>query len=238
MHRVGVAPIRNQLLRMQLLYAVSNFLDRLAAPVQNGNSDIQAHFTTSIKCDSSISVAFNAHKLRAASMDIPVAQYGMPTLTRASQRGVARPEQASQRLALRQGATCQSVQRRGAEAGAATNRTSVSRHMTLSARREAEDGVATTSSPTTRHATRSAVWPHDALHTYSRKPGHKLHIRVFVYMLCHFDNWYVTCACVLFECIHKNPSNAGVRHGTPRMATQVPIYTCCPMPTNLGHLAA
>jgi hypothetical protein len=77
-------------------------------------------------------------------MDVPVVHYGMPTLPRATQRDVARPEQASQPLALRQGAKCHSVHRCDAEAGAATNRTSVRRHVTLSARREAEAGVATT----------------------------------------------------------------------------------------------
>jgi hypothetical protein len=58
MHRVSVAPVRNQLHRLQLLHAVSNFLDRLATPVQKGNFNIKAHFTTRIKCDSSISVVF------------------------------------------------------------------------------------------------------------------------------------------------------------------------------------
>jgi hypothetical protein len=85
-------------------------------------------------------------------MDVPVVHFGMPTLARATQRDVSRPEQASQPLALRQGATCHSLLRREAEAGVETNRGSVSRHMTLSARREAEAGVATTSSSTTSHA--------------------------------------------------------------------------------------
>jgi hypothetical protein len=58
MHRVIVAPVRNQLHRMQLLHAVSNYLDRLATLVQKGNSNIKGHFITRIKCDSSISVAF------------------------------------------------------------------------------------------------------------------------------------------------------------------------------------
>jgi hypothetical protein len=44
--------------RMQLLHAVSNYLDRLATPVQKGHSNINAHFIICIKCDSSISVAF------------------------------------------------------------------------------------------------------------------------------------------------------------------------------------
>jgi hypothetical protein len=78
MRRVGVAPIRNQLLRIQLLHAVSNNLDRLEAPVQKGNSDIKAHFITSIKCDSSISVACCAHKLSATTMDAPLVHHGIP----------------------------------------------------------------------------------------------------------------------------------------------------------------
>jgi hypothetical protein len=44
--------------RMQLLHAVSNSLDRLATPVQKGNSNIKEHFITCIMCDSSISDAF------------------------------------------------------------------------------------------------------------------------------------------------------------------------------------
>jgi hypothetical protein len=61
MHRVIVAPVRNQLHRMQLLHAVLNYLDILATRVQKGNSYINAHFITRIKCDSSISVAFTVH---------------------------------------------------------------------------------------------------------------------------------------------------------------------------------
>jgi hypothetical protein len=90
-------------------------------------------------------------------MDIPVEQFGVPMLPRATQRDVAT-------LALRQGATCHLLQRREAETCVATNRTSASRHVTLSARREAEAGVATTTSLTTRHA---AVGEDDASHTYS-----------------------------------------------------------------------
>jgi hypothetical protein len=97
-------------------------------------------------------------------MDFPVVHFGMPTLPRATQRDVARPEQASQPLALRQGATCHSLLRREAKAGVATNRASVSRHVTLSVRREAEAGIATTSSSTNRHA---AVGVVDASYTYS-----------------------------------------------------------------------
>jgi hypothetical protein len=99
MHRVGVAPIRNQLYRMLLLHAVSNHLSRLAAPAQKGNSNIKALFLTSMKCDSCTAVAFSALKLRAAAMDVPVVHYGMPTLPRATERDVARPAQASQPLA-------------------------------------------------------------------------------------------------------------------------------------------
>jgi hypothetical protein len=90
-------------------------------------------------------------------MDVPVEHFGMPTLPHATQRDVAI-------LALRQGATCHSMQRREAEAGVATDRTSAIRHVTLSARREDEAGVATTSSSTTRHA---AMGVDDASHTYS-----------------------------------------------------------------------
>jgi hypothetical protein len=72
MHRVGVALTRNQLHRVQLLHAVSNYQDILAAPVQKGNSDIKVHSISRMKCDSSISVAFSARKLRAASKDFPV----------------------------------------------------------------------------------------------------------------------------------------------------------------------
>jgi hypothetical protein len=97
-------------------------------------------------------------------MDVPGEHFGMPALPRATQRDVARTEQASKLLALRQGATCHSVQNREAEAGVATNKISVSRHVTLSARREAEAGVATTSSSITRHA---AVGEDDASHKYS-----------------------------------------------------------------------
>jgi hypothetical protein len=49
-------------------------------------------------------------------MDVPGEHFRMPTLARATQRDVARPEQASQPLALRQGATCHSLQCREAEA--------------------------------------------------------------------------------------------------------------------------
>jgi hypothetical protein len=56
-------------------------------------------------------------------MVVALVHYGMPTLPRATQCNVAL-----------------------AEAGVATNRASVRRHVTLSARREAEAGVATTSS--------------------------------------------------------------------------------------------
>jgi hypothetical protein len=59
-------------------------------------------------------------------MDVPVEHFGMPTFPRATQRDVAT-------LALRQGATCHSLQRREAEARVATNRTSASCHMTLGA---------------------------------------------------------------------------------------------------------
>jgi hypothetical protein len=90
-------------------------------------------------------------------MDVPVEHFGMPTLPRATQRDVAT-------LALQQGATCHSLRHREAEAGIATNRTSASRHVTLSARREDEAGVATTTSSTTRHA---AVGVDDASHTNS-----------------------------------------------------------------------
>jgi hypothetical protein len=79
-------------------------------------------------------------------MEVPGEHFGMPACPRATQRDVARPEQASQPLALRQGATCHSLQRREAEAGVATNRTSASRHVTLGAGREDEASVATTSS--------------------------------------------------------------------------------------------
>jgi hypothetical protein len=58
MHRVSVAPVRNQLHRMQLLHAASNYLNKLAIPVQKGSFNIKAHFITRNKCDSSISVAF------------------------------------------------------------------------------------------------------------------------------------------------------------------------------------
>jgi hypothetical protein len=129
---------------------------------------MRAHFITRIKCDSCTAVAFSARKLRAASMDVPVVHYGGSTLPRATPREVARPEQASQPRAIRQGATCHSVQRREAEAGAATNRTSVSRHVTLSARREAEAGVATTSGSTNRLAAHCvAPWVCTAHHTHS-----------------------------------------------------------------------
>jgi hypothetical protein len=90
-------------------------------------------------------------------MDVPVEHFGMPTLPRATQRNFAT-------LSLRQGATSLSLQRREAEAGVATNISSASRHVTLSARREDEAGVTTTSSSTTRHA---AVGVDDASHTYS-----------------------------------------------------------------------
>jgi hypothetical protein len=51
-------------------------------------------------------------------------------------------------------------------------------------------------------------------------------------MLCQFDNWCVTCARVLLECTYTNASNAGTAVGHPaRMATEVPISTCCPIPT-------
>jgi hypothetical protein len=79
-------------------------------------------------------------------MDVPVVNFGMPTLSRDTQRDVTRPDQVLQPLDLQQGAMCLLLQRREAEAGVATNRTSVSRHVKLSARREAEIGVATTSS--------------------------------------------------------------------------------------------
>jgi hypothetical protein len=102
--------------------------------------------------------------LRKDSLDVPVVHFGIPTLPRATQRDVARPEQASQPLALRQGATCHSLQRREAESGVASKRPSISRHVTFSGRREAEAGVATTSSSATRHA---AVGVDDASHTYS-----------------------------------------------------------------------
>jgi hypothetical protein len=90
-------------------------------------------------------------------MDVPVEHFGMPTLPHATQHDVAT-------LALRQGATCHSLQRREAEAGVATNISSASRHVTISAHREDEAGVATTSSSTTRHA---AAGVDDASHTYS-----------------------------------------------------------------------
>jgi hypothetical protein len=90
-------------------------------------------------------------------MDVPGEHFAMPSLPRANQRDVAT-------LAIRQGATCHSLQRREAEAGDATNRILVSRHVTLSARRETEAGVATTSSSTTR---RAAVGVDDASHVYS-----------------------------------------------------------------------
>jgi hypothetical protein len=93
MHRVGVAPIRNQLYRMLLLHAVSNHVSRLAAPAQKGNSNLKALFLTSIKCVSCTAVAFSALKLMAAAMDVPVVHYGMPTLPRATERDAARPEQ-------------------------------------------------------------------------------------------------------------------------------------------------
>jgi hypothetical protein len=99
MHRVGVAPIMNQLLRILLLHAVSNRFRRLAAPAQKGNSNLKALFFTSIKGDNCTAVAFSALKLTAAAMDVPVVHYGMPTLPRATERDVARPEQASQPLA-------------------------------------------------------------------------------------------------------------------------------------------
>jgi hypothetical protein len=57
-------------------------------------------------------------------MDVPGEHFGMSSLPRATQRDVAT-------LAIRHGATCHSLQRREAEAGVATNRTSVSRHVTL-----------------------------------------------------------------------------------------------------------
>jgi hypothetical protein len=100
-------------------------------------------------------------------MDVPVVLFGIPTLPCATQRDAARPEQVSQPLALRQGATCHSLQRRDAEEGVATNTTSGSRHVTISARREAEAGVAATRSSTTGNAALSAVWVDDASHTYS-----------------------------------------------------------------------
>jgi hypothetical protein len=84
---------------MLLLHAVSNHLSRLAAPAQKGNSNLKALFLTSIKCDSCTAVAFSAFKLRAAAMDVPVVHNGMPTSSRATERDVARPEQASQPLA-------------------------------------------------------------------------------------------------------------------------------------------
>jgi hypothetical protein len=91
-------------------------------------------------------------------MDVPIEHFGMPTFPCATQRDVTT-------LALRQGATCHSLQRREAEAGVATNRTSASRHVTLGARRKTEAGVAATSSSKTRHA---AVGVDDASHTYSK----------------------------------------------------------------------
>jgi hypothetical protein len=151
---------------MQLLHAVSNYLDILAAPVQKGKSNIKAHSITRIKCDGSISVAFSARKLRAASIDVPVVHCGMTTLPRATQRDISRTEQASQpqSISTRRHVPL-SATRREAEAGAVTNRTSVSRHVTLSARREAEAGVATTSSSPSRHAALGAAELRDALHT-------------------------------------------------------------------------
>jgi hypothetical protein len=74
-------------------------LEEIGAPAQKGNSSLKALFLNSIKCDSCTAVAFSALKLRAAAMDVPVVHYGMATLPRATERDVARPEQASQPLA-------------------------------------------------------------------------------------------------------------------------------------------
>jgi hypothetical protein len=65
----------------------------------------------------------------------------------------------------------------------------------------------------------------------SIKYSHKLYKRLYVYMLCQFENWCIPCGRVLLERIHTNASNAGVRHGTLRLATEVPISTRCPFPT-------
>jgi hypothetical protein len=67
--------------------------------------------------------AVSACKFTAASVDVPVVHYGMPTLPRASQCSVSRPKQVSQPIELREVATCHSVQRREAKAGVAINRT-------------------------------------------------------------------------------------------------------------------
>jgi hypothetical protein len=163
-------------------------VDGLVTPVRKGNSNLKALFISCIICDSCIALANCIRKLTAASADVPVVHYEMI-------------------------AACHSVQRREAEAGAATNRTSVSRLVTLSASREAEANVAITSISNTSSRLRFSRRPmHDVSHTEQRRPrAPHTCIRVCV---CQFDDWFVTCARVRLECIYTDASNAGVRHGT------------------------
>jgi hypothetical protein len=71
-----------------------------------------------------------------------------------------------------------------------------------------------------------------ASHTYGSKYGHVVYICVYVYKLCQFDIWCVTVHVYFLTVYIQTRQMRLSAMGYPaRLATEVPISTCCPIPT-------
>jgi hypothetical protein len=71
-----------------------------------------------------------------------------------------------------------------------------------------------------------------AAHTYGSKYAHNVYIGVYVYTLYQFDVWCVTVhVYFLTVYIQTRQMRVSAMEHPARMATEVPISTCCPIPT-------